>query len=327
MTVAGIIRLMIWAKKTFASLVLIWFGLTALGAAPVLAQRNPSILPSPTFALEEIETASESAQASSAASLEATPSNTLIERVVESKPNITEEQGEVTSQLEQYLIDNPAKPLTITNVLQHGIRRAVSQGVPANTIVLMLLFPMVAALIAASRHLIGLRGFGIFTPAVLSVAFVATNVLTGILLFGIILFMATVGRKALKRLKLQYLPRMALIMWFVCMGVLAALLIAPLLNLGSLATLSIFPILILVLLAENFIEVQIGKSQSEAMELALETIVLALISSLVLSLNSLQKVALLHPELLVATIAVFDIFMGKYSGLRLTEYIKFKRLK
>jgi hypothetical protein len=55
--------------------------------------------------------------------------------------------------------------------------------------------------------------------------------------------------------------------------------------------------------------------------------VLALISSLVLSLNSLQKFALLHPELLVSIIALFDIFMGKYSGLRLTEYIKFKRLQ
>lgn len=318
---------MIWATRTLATAVLVCFGLIVLQCAPVLAQRIPTIQSSPTLTLEEAEAASQAAEASRAAALEATRSSRLIERVAESKPNITEEQGVVKSQLEQYLLDNPIDQLTITNILQHGIRQAVSRGVPANTIVLILLFPMVAALIAASRHLIGLRGFGIFTPAVLSVAFVATNVLTGILLFGIILFMATIGRKSLKRLKLQYLPRMALILWFVCMGVLVALLVAPLLNLGSLATLSIFPILILVLLSENFIEVQIGKSQNEAIELALETIVLALISSLVLSLNSLQRVALLHPEALVASIAVFDIFMGKYSGLRLTEYIKFKHLK
>jgi hypothetical protein len=318
---------MIQARSVIASLVLTLIGLVALEATPVLAQRSSITQPSPTLTQEEITIASQAAESSSAAALNATPSAALIGRVVDDKPNITEEQGVVKSQLQQYLLDNPADPLTITNALQHAIRQAVSRGVPANTIVLVLLFPMVAALIAASRHLIGLRGFGIFTPAVLSVAFVATNVVTGILLFGIILFMATLGRKALKRLKLQYLPRMALIMWFVCMGVLAALLIAPLLSLGSLATLSIFPILILVLLAENFIEVQIGKSQSEAMELALETIVLALISSLVLSLNSLQKFALLHPELLVSIIALFDIFMGKYSGLRLTEYIKFKRLQ
>lgn len=318
---------MIWATRTLATAVLVCFGLIALQCAPVLAQRIPTTQPSPTLTLEETEAASQAAEASRAATLEATHSSRLIERVVDNKPNITEEQGEVKSQLEQYLLDNPPGQLTITNLLQHGIHRAVSQGVPANTIVLVLLFPMVAALIAASRHLIGLRGFGIFTPAVLSVAFVATNVLTGILLFVIILVMATLGRRVLKRLKLQYLPRMALIMWFVCMGVLAALVTAPLVNLGSLATLSIFPILILVLLAENFTEVQIGKSQSEAFELTLETVVLALISSLVLSLNSLQKLALLHPEMLVASIAIFDIFMGKYSGLRLTEYLKFKRLQ
>ena len=81
-----------------------------------------------------------------------------------------------------------------------------------------------------------------------------------------------------------------------------------------------------MLLAENFIEVQIGKSKREATELTVETIILALICSLVLSLQSLQKFALLHPELLLVSVAVFDVFVGKYVGLRYTEYRKYKKL-
>ena len=54
--------------------------------------------------------------------------------------------------------------------------------------------------------------------------------------------------------------------------------------------------------------------------------ILALISSLVLSLETVQKFALIHPELLLLLVAVFDIFMGKYTGLRYTEYRKFKKL-
>jgi len=57
-----------------------------------------------------------------------------------------------------------------------------------------------------------------------------------------------------------------------------------------------------------------------------ETIILALISSLVLSLEMVQRFALIHPELLLIMVALFDVFMGKYVGLRYTEYRKFKKL-
>jgi hypothetical protein len=214
----------------------------------------------------------------------------------------------------------------LTNFLQHAIRNAILSGVPGSTIVLVILFPLVAAIIAGARHLIGLRGFGIFTPAILSVAFVATGILTGIVLFLVILGVATVAKNVLRRAKMQYLPRMALLIWFMCLGVLAVMLAAPWVGLESLVTLSIFPILILVLLAETFIEVQIGKSQREASELTTETIVLALISSLVLSLEAVQQFALVNPEFLLGLVALLNIFLGRYKGLRFTEYTKFKKL-
>ena len=53
---------------------------------------------------------------------------------------------------------------------------------------------------------------------------------------------------------------------------------------------------------------------------------MALISSLVLSLEAVQKFALIHPELLLLMVAAFDVFMGKYTGLRYTEYKKFKQV-
>lgn len=284
------------------------------------------VLSCPARVLAQTDIASESAGATEAAEL-ATPAAALIvQEVTEKKPDITEVKGPTVGKLGQYVLAQNMKPLGPFNFLQYAIRNAILAGIPGSTLVLIVLFPLVAALIAGARHLIGLRGFGIFTPAVLSVAFVATGILTGIFLFLVILGMATLGKKVLKKAKLQYLPRMALLLWFVCVGVLGVLLVAPLLSLENLLNLSIFPILILILLAETFIEVQIGKSPREARELTVETMILALISSLVLSLETVQKFALIHPELLLLLVAVFDIFMGKYTGLRYTEYRKFKKL-
>lgn len=259
------------------------------------------------------------------AAQEATPSS-IVERIVEKKEDITEPTPEVKGKLERYLVEYPIKPLTVTNFLQHAIRGAVKNGVPANTIVLILLFPLVAAIIAASRHILGIRGFGIFLPAVLSVVFVSTGIIDGLLLFLTIIIVATLSRMFLRKMKLQYLPRMAFLLWFVCLAVLAILFLSPILNLVSIITLSIFPILILILLAESFIGIQIGMSMKKAIRMTFETLIMALVCSGLLQLEFLQKFVLLNPEMTVIGVAVLDIFMGKYAGLRLLERKKFREI-
>ena len=94
-------------------------------------------------------------------------------------------------------------PLSWYNFLQYGIAQAVDQGVSADTIVLVLLFPLVASLIAAGRHLLGFHGFGIFVPAMLAVAFVATGIKVGLILFLVIYLTANLARKITQKLKLQ----------------------------------------------------------------------------------------------------------------------------
>jgi len=261
--------------------------------------------------------ATESAEATSAGQLE-------IEEVV--KEDITERTSPVKGKLEGYLAEKSVEVLRWNNFIQIGIRQAVDQGVSANTIVLVLLFPLVALMIASGRHLLGLTGFGIFVPAMLSVAFVATGIRVGMILFLVIWLLATISRKITKRLKMQYLPRMALLMWFISVGVLAVLLGAVNVNLGELSAVSIFPILILMLLSENFIEVQVGKSKREAFRVTMQTMIMAIGAAVVLKLDFVQKLVLLNPEIYLALVAVMNVYVGKYVGLRLLENFKFKSL-
>ncbi|MFC1711658.1 7TM domain-containing protein [Patescibacteria group bacterium] len=274
---------------------------------------------------EAVESMEDNDKLATEAAKEATPSS-IVEIIVEKKEDITEPTPEIKGKLERYLAEHPPSPLNITNFLQHAIRNAVKNGVPANTIVLILLFPLIAAIIAASRHIIGIRGFGIFLPAVLSVVFVATGIIEGLLLFLMIIIVATSARMMVRKLKIEYLPRMALLLWFVCLGVLASLFLSPALNLATITTLSIFPILILILLTENFISIHIGMSMKQAVSMTFETLVIALICSFLLQMDFLQKFVLLYPEVTVLGVAVFDLFMGKYVGLRWFEYKKFKNL-
>jgi hypothetical protein len=242
--------------------------------------------------------------------------------------DLTQKTVEAIGPLEALLRKQVLGPIWPTNPIKYAIRGAVSVGVPPNTIVLLLLLPAVAAIIAAARHLVGIRGFGIFLPAALSVVFIATGPIVGLGLFLIIVTVSTTARILLRRskIKLQYLPRMSLILLFVVVGVLFTLFAAPVIRQPDLANVSIFPVLILALLAEDFARVQIGKSAKTAVNITTETLILALISYMFLTLESVQEFALLNPEILILMVLAFNFLMGKYVGLRFVEYWRFRKL-
>ncbi len=257
----------------------------------------------------------------------ASPSAEIVEKIQEKKDqDITETGGKQKSRLEAYLDENPPAKLNWNNFLQHAIRQSVSNGLPVNVLVLLLLFPLIASFIAASRHIIGLRGFGIYIPAVLSVALVSTGVIEGLLIFFVIAFLAIVAKKFLRIARLSYLPRTALMLWIVSIGIFATLILAPYVKLTTLLSVNIFPILILILLAENFLDAQAKTKQSEALALTIETIGLAVVSGFLLKWEPLQQFALSEPELLIFFSGFINILIGKFIGLRLSERLRFRSL-
>lgn len=298
--------------KQLLCLVVLYFSLVL----PVRAQMVPANLqPDPAVA-QSNELATGSGEV-------ATPAG-IVERRVEEKTDLTQPTGQTKDKLEKVLEDNPVGEITWQNFLRYGVTSAVKNGVPVNTVVLILLFPLVVALVAAARHLVGMRGAGILTPALLSVAFLATGIWAGVALFVIILLVTVIGRTLLKVLKLQYLPRVSLLLWIVSAGVFLTLFLASIWNISQLITVGIFPILILMLLAETFIDLQAGRNGSEARALIFQTFVLAMVSSLLLGNEMVQRAVLLWPEVIFFGVAVFDVFMGRYTGLRLSEYLMYR---
>jgi hypothetical protein len=302
----------------------------AFSVALALPQRTFAATPSPApkkatssatpAAAVLSDTATESAEV-------ATPAADIQQKVQEkSDQDITESTSKTKDKLieiiDQHHIDSPSWH----NFLQYGIQRAIDRGLPANIVVLILLFPLITSLISFSRHIIGLKGFGVYTPAVLSVAFVSTGIVNGIILFLIILGAAMAMKKILKRLNLQYLPRTAMLLWGVSIITLCVLIGFSYLPNIPLLTVSIFPLLIIMLLTENFMETQLSSSQSEAVQLTLETLVTAIFCSLLISSPVVQKYFILQPEIALILVGTFNILIGRYAGLRLLEWIRFRSI-
>lgn len=214
----------------------------------------------------------------------------------------------------------------VKDILKLAMRKAVSDGVSPNTIVLLFLFPLVAALVAFSRQVVGVSGFGIITPALLSVAFLSTGGLVGLVLLFFILGIATLGRVLTKKVKIPYLPKLAILIWMVSMAVLLLLLMSPTIGLERLMSVGIFPVMLFVLLADTFIEAQITRSLATSMWMTVETVVLALISYKVMSAPWIQAQVILNPEVTVVAVLALDYLIGRYKGLRLLEIWRFRKL-
>ena len=120
------------------------------------------------------------------------PSPTPVATATPAPPiDITQKSAESVGPLEKLLRNQKVGPTWPFNPVKTAIRGATAAGVPANTIVLLLLLPIVAFVIAFTRNVIGVRGFGIFLPAALSVVFVATGPIVGIGLFLVIVIVST----------------------------------------------------------------------------------------------------------------------------------------
>jgi len=249
---------------------------------------------------------------------EAVPTVAVKEKITEPKSE------EVKGKLEAVLDEQVVRPLSFDNFLKHLVRFSVDRGVAASTIVLILLLPLVGALVGVLQYLVGLTGFGIFMPAMIAVTFLATGIVGGLILFAVILVSSILTGRALRRLHLYYQPRRAITLMVVALITFGFLALSPSLGLFDLTQLSIFPILFLILLSEEFARVQLSKSKRSAMSLALGTLIVAILGASLMGWETLQRFVLLNPEISFLLVLVFNVLIGRYSGWRLSEHQRFR---
>lgn len=245
----------------------------------------------------------------------ATPTATLVPTAVPTV-NITEPKSNK--------IDYQVGSWNGFNSFRWMIKLAVDRGVSTNTIVLLLLLPLIATLVSFLHYVVGLSGYGIFMPTMIAVAFLSTGFFGGLLLFALVLAISLLGNTILKKLKIHFWPARAINLMFISVAVFALMLSTSFVNIIDISEISIFPVLFMILLAEEFVRTQLVKSKKEAKKLMAGTIVLALVGAMIMSLGSIQNLVLKYPEMIILIVLISNLVIGNYSGIRLTEITRFK---
>lgn len=215
--------------------------------------------------------------------------------------------------------------VSLTNFMSFGINYLINQGVPINNIVLILMLPIIATLLAFARQVIGIKAFGLITPAMTTLSFLVLGLPAGLTVFIVVLLTGTLTRFLLKKLRLLYLPRMALVLTSASFAILIMLGIGAALDNASAVSFSIFPILILTVLAEEFIAAQFSQGLKVALRVTSWTLLLAILCYFIMSWQLLRVTLLSYPEIALLAIPI-NIGLGRFTGLRLVEYIRFREL-
>jgi len=216
------------------------------------------------------------------------------------------------------------------NIMESAISPIINfftnHGVPLETVELILILPIIATFIAFLRQIVGIKAFGIYTPLLITFAFLETDGLRyGIVIFIAVILIGMAMRFVLKPFRLLYLPRVAIMVSVVALIILLVLVTGGGMKRTGLAAVSIFPILIMITLVEKFITVQIEKGNKTALILAFETLIISITGFYIASWEFLIRFLITYPWAVLLTIPI-NIFLGKWTGIRLTEYFRFRKI-
>lgn len=210
-------------------------------------------------------------------------------------------------------------------VLSHFVTDLVSQGVSSNIIYIILIVPFLACIASIAKQVVGISAFGVYTPIIIAISFFILGLRLGIIAFICAVIIGYVTKYILNKFELLYLPKVALNLAFISLSFLFVIWLA--LEYGTSVPLSIavFPMLVMSTVSEKFMAAQNEEGVRSALLAVAGTLFIVITSYYFVTWTYINNVLLAWPELVFVPILI-TIALGKFTGLRLVEYVRFRSL-
>ncbi|GAB4443848.1 MAG: hypothetical protein OHK0026_10610 [Rhodocyclaceae bacterium] len=190
---------------------------------------------------------------------------------------------------------------------------------------ILLLVPIGALMVCVLRNVIGFPTFGIFMPVLMALAFRSTGLAYGLTIFAGVAVIGYAVRRGVDRLRLLLVPRLSLILTLV-VGLFTVIALAGgHRNQRELMAVGLIPFVILTMTIERLYVILEEAGVREALRTAAGSAAVATITYELIHWESLQLAFFVYPELLLA-VAAAQVLIGRYTGYRLSELIRFRAL-
>ncbi len=190
---------------------------------------------------------------------------------------------------------------------------------------ILLLLPLGGLVVSILRNLFGLATYGIFMPVLIALALKEVPLVTGLLLVLSVFFIGILSRAMLDRLRLLVVPRLSILLCLVVLCVTGIALFAESSGRRDLFAGAVLPMVILTMFIERFSLVLAQEGPRQAMGRALSSALCSVAVYPVFTSSEAEHLMFGFPELVIAIMGCL-VFIGGYTGFRVTDLIRFRLL-
>lgn len=194
-----------------------------------------------------------------------------------------------------------------------------------NVFEILLMIPLGVLVVVFMRVVVGVPTLGTFMPILIALAFRETELFWGVMLFTIIVVSGLSARFYLERLNLLLVPRLSAVLVLVILLMLMISLLSNKFGFDRGFSIALFPIVILAMVIERLSITWEESGALEAIKESLGSLVVAILGYFVMKNDYLEHLLFYFPEVLLIVLAIF-IMLGRYTGYRFTELVRFKDL-
>ena len=207
-----------------------------------------------------------------------------------------------------------------------GIWAALEEaGIPMDIQRIILMIPFGALVSVLTRNVLGLRTFGFFLPMLIAIAAMKSGLTWGITAFLGVIGIVFLVRTGVERLRLLHFPQLAILLTSAVAAVLLFAIVGALFGNLNLAHVTFLPFAVLTIVTEKFSTMLEEEGAGEVLKVTAMSIIAICLSFLVMSNWTLQTFVLSFPESFLFLI-LLDVLIGSWTGMRLMEYWRFRRL-
>jgi transglutaminase-like putative cysteine protease len=189
----------------------------------------------------------------------------------------------------------------------------------------LLLVPLGALLIVFLRNVVGVQTFGTFMPVLIALSFRETELVSGLVLFSLIVTLGLLIRFYLERLKLLLVPRLAAVVITVILLMALVSIVSHRMDLEIGLSVALFPMVILAMTIERMSIVWEELGASDAIRQGLGSLAVAAVCYLLMFHPQVEHLVFVFPELLLGVLSI-TLLLGRYTGYRVTELMRFRDL-
>lgn len=190
---------------------------------------------------------------------------------------------------------------------------------------MLFLLPIGAFVVVLMRILVGIKTAGTFMPILISLAFLQTSLLPGLVSFIVIVSLGLLLRGYLSHLNLLMVSRIATLVVLVVFMTSFISLVGYQLGLDTGMTVTFFPMIIIAWTIERMSILWEEDGPQEVVKQGGGSLLVAVIAYLLMQMPQVVHLTFNFPEVNLILLAAI-LLLGQYTGYRLTELYRFRQM-